>query len=161
QKQEGRRPSEVTPGTSFDETTLELFRDYEAALIKANAVDFDDLILHMMRLAEDRTNPVGAELRDRFDYLLVDEFQDTNAIQYRLVRAMASRTRNLCVVGDDDQSIYSWRGADVRNIRGFRTDFAGAEIVKLEQNYRTSGNIVNAALGVIATAKDREPKRLW
>ncbi len=161
QKQEGRRPSEVSLGTSFDETTLELFQDYEKALLNANAVDFDDLILHVMRLAEDRTNPAGAELRDRFDYLLVDEFQDTNAIQYRLVRALAYRTRNLCVVGDDDQSIYSWRGADVRNIRGFRSDFAGAEIVKLEQNYRSTSNIVGAALGVISTAKDREPKRLW
>ncbi len=160
-KQEGTRPREVEIGPSFDETMQELFEDYEKALLTANAVDFDDLILHIMRIAEDRTSRAGAELRDRFDYLLVDEFQDTNSIQYRLVRALAAHKKNLCVVGDDDQSIYSWRGADVRNIRGFRKDFADAEIVKLEQNYRSSGNIVRAALGVIASAKDREPKKLW
>jgi DNA helicase-2/ATP-dependent DNA helicase PcrA len=161
QKQEGHKPADVKVGSSFDQTTLDVFEAYEKALLTANAVDFDDLILHMMRLAEHRTSPAGAELRDRFDYLLVDEFQDTNAIQYRLVRALASRSRNLCVVGDDDQSIYSWRGADVRNIRGFRNDFAGAEIVKLEQNYRSAANIVASALGVISGAPDREPKRLW
>ncbi len=161
QKQEGVRPAEVELGPSFDETMQELFEDYEKALIAANAVDFDDLILHVMRIAEDRTSQAGSELRDRFDYLLVDEFQDTNSIQYRLVRALSSKRKNLCVVGDDDQSIYSWRGADVRNIRGFRKDFGDAEIVKLEQNYRSSGNIVRAALGVIASARDREPKKLW
>ncbi len=161
QKQEGKRPQDVKLSQSFDDVMRELYEDYEAALLRANAVDFDDLILHVMRLAEHRTSPVGSELRDRFDYLLVDEFQDTNSIQYRLVRALAYKRQNLCVVGDDDQSIYSWRGADVRNIRGFREDFADAKIVKLEQNYRSSGNIVAAALGVISTAPDREPKKLW
>ncbi|MEN9579123.1 MAG: ATP-dependent helicase PcrA [Pseudomonadota bacterium] len=161
QKQEGRLPSEVEPDTTFDETHVEVFDRYEKAMRAASAVDFDDLILHVMRLAEHKTNPAGRELRDRFDYLLVDEFQDTNSIQYRLVRALAARSRNLCVVGDDDQSIYSWRGADIRNIRGFRKDFPDATIVKLEQNYRSSGKIVAAAMGVIQAASGREPKHLF
>jgi DNA helicase-2/ATP-dependent DNA helicase PcrA len=93
--------------------------------------------------------------------VLVDEFQDTNAVQYRLVRALAAAERNLCAVGDDDQSIYRWRGADVRIIRGFRRDFPDATVVKLEQNYRSTGNIVAAALGVIEPAHTREPKLLW
>lgn len=161
QKQEGRQPSDVEAGHTFDETHVDVFERYERALRAANAVDFDDLILHVMRIAEHRTNPASIELRDRFDYLLVDEFQDTNTIQYRLVRALAAQRKNLCVVGDDDQSIYSWRGADIRNIRGFRTDFPNAQVVKLEQNYRSSANIVAAAMGVIGQAVGREPKNLF
>ncbi|HEY6460750.1 MAG TPA: 3'-5' exonuclease, partial [Polyangiaceae bacterium] len=94
-------------------------------------------------------------------YVLVDEFQDTNAIQYRFLRDLARDHRNLCVVGDDDQSIYRWRGADVRNIRGFRKDYPEASVVKLEQNYRSSKRIVAGALGIIARSSDREPKELW
>jgi DNA helicase-2/ATP-dependent DNA helicase PcrA len=107
------------------------------------------------------TGHAGEELRKKFDYVLVDEFQDTNAIQYRWVRAFAERTRNLCVVGDDDQSIYAWRGADIRNIRNFAEDFPGAEVIKLEQNYRSTGNIVRAAQKVIEAARDRADKVLW
>lgn len=159
QKQEGIRPEEVKVAAHDDRTWVDLFDAYERGLLAVNAVDFDDLILHMMRIAESDTI-AGRELRDRFDYLLVDEFQDTNSIQYRLVRALGYRG-NLCVVGDDDQSIYSWRGANVANIRGFRRDFPETRVVKLEQNYRSSSNIVRAALGVIAPSKDREPKELW
>lgn len=159
QKQEGIRPDDVSLNGYEDRTWVELFAAYERALLAVNAVDFDDLILHMMRIAES-DSLAGREVRDKFDYLLVDEFQDTNSIQYRLVRALGYRG-NLCVVGDDDQSIYSWRGANVANIRGFQRDFPGAEVIKLEQNYRSSGNIVRAALGVIAPSKDREPKQLW
>ncbi len=161
QKQEGRQPRDVKAGPTFDETHVEVFEQYEKALRAANAVDFDDLILHMMRIAENKTSPASLELRDRFDHLLVDEFQDTNSIQYRLVRALAAQRRNLCVVGDDDQSIYSWRGADIRNIRGFRQDFPDAQVVKLEQNYRSSANIVAAAMGIIQPAAGREPKELF
>jgi DNA helicase-2/ATP-dependent DNA helicase PcrA len=161
QKREGRGPDQVQPSRSFDEQLLGVYQQYQSALTKANAVDFDDLILHIMRLAEDPNSPAGRELRERFEHVLVDEFQDTNLIQYRLVRALATHTRNLCVVGDDDQSIYRWRGADVRLIRGFHQDFADARLVKLEQNYRSAGNIVRAALGVIEPAAERAPKRLW
>jgi DNA helicase II / ATP-dependent DNA helicase PcrA len=161
EKREGRAPEDVDLGSGFDSTLLEVYSEYQRALVGASAVDFEDLILYVMRIAEDPMSPAGRELRTRFRYVLVDEFQDTNAIQYRLVRALASETRNLCVVGDDDQSIYRWRGADVRIIRGFRHDFPEAVVVKLEQNYRSSANIVGAALGVIEPAAVREPKRLW
>jgi DNA helicase II / ATP-dependent DNA helicase PcrA len=161
QKQEGRTPKEVAEKGEFDTDMQGLYVAYEQALNTANAVDFDDLILHIMRLVENTASAAGEELRRRFDHVLVDEFQDTNRVQYRLIRALAARTKNLCVVGDDDQSIYSWRGADIRNIRGFKKDFAGAKVVKLEQNYRSSGNIVAAALGVISSSPDREPKELW
>src|SRR5688500_12045594 len=113
-----------------------------------------------MRIAESNT-PDGEALRHRFSHVLVDEFQDTNLIQYRLIHALSRRTNNLCVVGDDDQSIYRWRGADVRLIRNFRRDFPDATLIKLEQNYRSSRNIVEAALGVIRLASEREPKELW
>ncbi len=163
EKREGRGPRDVDVSSrgGFDETMLEVYERYQRALATANAVDFEDLILHVMRIAEDPDSAAGRELRDRFDYVLVDEFQDTNAIQYRLVRALAARSRNLCVVGDDDQSIYRWRGADVRLIRNFRHDFPDATVVKLEQNYRSTANIVSAALGVIEPALEREPKKLW
>src|SRR5688572_26721560 len=161
QKQNGTLPRDVSLGPNFDETLLDLYERYERALKAADAVDFDDLILHVLRIAEDKSSPAGDELRRRFDYVLVDEFQDTNNVQYRLVRAFAERTRNLCVVGDDDQSIYSWRGADIRNIREFARDFPDATVVKLEQNYRSTGNIVKAASRVIEASHQREAKTLW
>lgn len=161
QKQEGRLPSEVELSSGFDKQMHDLYERYQRALKAANAVDFEDLLLYVMRIAESRNSLAGEELRDTFDHVLVDEFQDTNAVQYRLVRALSARTRSLCVVGDDDQSIYRWRGADVRIIRGFRKDFPDATVVKLEQNYRSSANIVRAALAVIEPATSREPKRLW
>ena len=123
--------------------------------------NFEDLILLTMRLSESRDLTAGEELRSRFDFVLVDEFQDTNATQYRLVRALSAQSRNLCVVGDDDQSIYRWRGANVGIIRGFRRDFPDAFVIKLEQSYRLTANIVQAALSIIESAKSREPKRLW
>jgi DNA helicase II / ATP-dependent DNA helicase PcrA len=161
QKQNGTLPRDVPLGPNFDETLLDLYERYERALKAADAVDFDDLILHVLRIAENKSSPAGEELRRRFDYVLVDEFQDTNNVQYRLVRAFAERTRNLCVVGDDDQSIYSWRGADIRNIRDFSRDFPDATVVKLEQNYRSTANIVKAASRVIEAAHQREAKTLW
>jgi DNA helicase II / ATP-dependent DNA helicase PcrA len=166
-KREGIGPEVIEPTPDFDATLLSIYAGYERALRAADAVDFDDLILCMVRLLEARPTPgsltghAGEELRGRYDYVLVDEFQDTNAIQYRWARAFAERTRNLCVVGDDDQSIYAWRGADIRNIRDFVHDFPDARVVKLEQNYRSSGNIVLAARKVIEAAADRQEKSLW
>ena len=159
-KREAVGPDDIEVDYRIDETFVDVYRAYEAQLKKANAVDFEDLIVHVMRVAESDT-PAGRELRDRYQYVLVDEFQDTNAIQYRLVSALARQHRNLFVVGDDDQSIYSWRGADIRNIRGFQRDFPEARVVKLEQNYRSTRNIVAAALGVIEHSPGREPKKLW
>ena len=160
EKQEGRLPEEFESQGFFDDAIGKVYTGYQAYLRKANAVDFDDLILSVLRIAEDEQSMPGNDIRGRFRYVLVDEFQDVNQVQYRLVRALAA-SRNLCVVGDDDQSIYRWRGADVRIVRNFRRDFPDAAIVKLEQNYRSTGNIVKAALGVIKPAKDREPKELW
>jgi DNA helicase-2/ATP-dependent DNA helicase PcrA len=161
EKSEGRGPQESKMLGRQTDVVLEVFARYEQALGLANAVDFDDLILKMTRLVEDPESPAGRDLRGRFLHVLVDEFQDTNLIQYRLVRALSEHTRNLCVVGDDDQSIYRWRGADVRLIRSFKHDFGGAQVIKLEQNYRSTANIVKAALGVIEPSKEREPKELW
>jgi DNA helicase-2/ATP-dependent DNA helicase PcrA len=160
QKREGIGPEAVRLEHGFDRETRDAYAGYQKALLKANAVDFEDLILYVLRIAESE-GPAGAELRGRFNHVLVDEFQDTNGIQYRLVRALSGTTRNLAVVGDDDQSIYSWRGADVRNILGFRHDFPDATVVKLEQNYRSTKNIVAAALGIIKSARGREPKGLF
>src|SRR5450432_2848735 len=161
EKREGRGPGEVKGDAGFNDSLPEIYVRYQKALLVANAVDFDDLLLLMARIAENTESHAGEELRNRFLYVLVDEFQDTNLIQYRLIRALSARRRNLCVVGDDDQSIYRWRGADVRLIRSFRRDFSDAVVIKLEQNYRSTGNIVRAALGVIEAADVREPKKLW
>jgi DNA helicase-2/ATP-dependent DNA helicase PcrA len=158
-KQEGRGPDEAAAHSYIDDIALRIFRAYDARLRAANAVDFEDLILLVARLLG--TDAEGDKIRRRFDHVLVDEFQDTNATQYRLLSELAKTHRNLCVVGDDDQSIYSWRGADVRNIRGFRREYPDATIIKLEQNYRSSQRIVKAALGVIVRSADREPKELW
>ncbi len=158
-KQEGRGPDEAASHSYVDDVALRLYRTYEERLRAANAVDFEDLILLVARLLAE--TPEGDKIRRRFDYVLVDEFQDTNATQYRFLRELVAAHGNLCVVGDDDQSIYRWRGADVRNIRYFRRDYPDATVVKLEQNYRSSARIVAAALGVISRSQEREPKELW
>jgi DNA helicase-2/ATP-dependent DNA helicase PcrA len=158
-KQEGRGPDEAAAHSYVDDVALRMFRAYEGRLRAANAVDFEDLILLVTRLLE-RTEEAD-RIRRRFDTVLVDEFQDTNATQYRFLRELVRAHGNLCVVGDDDQSIYRWRGADVRNIRGFRRDYPGATVVKLEQNYRSTKHIVAAALSVIQRSAEREPKELW
>jgi DNA helicase II / ATP-dependent DNA helicase PcrA len=158
-KQEGRGPDEAASESYIDDVALRLFRAYEERLRAANAVDFEDLILLVARILH--SSPEGDRIRRRFDHVLVDEFQDTNATQYRFLRELVRGHSNLCVVGDDDQSIYRWRGADVRNIRGFRRDYPNATVVKLEQNYRSTRRIVAAALGVISRSHTREPKELW
>jgi DNA helicase-2/ATP-dependent DNA helicase PcrA len=158
-KQEGRGPDEAAAHSYIDDVALRLFRRYDERLRAANAVDFEDLILLVARLLGNDAE--GNKIRRRFDYVLVDEFQDTNATQYRFLSELAKAHRNLCVVGDDDQSIYGWRGADVRNIRGFRREYPDATVIKLEQNYRSSQRIVKAALGIIGRSSEREPKELW
>ncbi len=160
-KRDGHDPSTEPLGDGFDENIAEIGRKYQEALRRSNAVDFDDLLLFVLQIVESTEFPQAADLRRKFSHVLVDEFQDTNLVQYRIVRALSAETRNLCVVGDDDQSIYRWRGADVRIIRGFKRDFPEALVVKLEQNYRSTKNIVRAALGIIEKADEREPKELW
>lgn len=160
-KQHGTAPEEIPVASSADEVLVQVYTVYQRQLLSANAVDFDDLIIHITRIAEDSASVAGSELRRRFDFLLVDEFQDVNPIQYRFVRALSGANCNVCVVGDDDQSIYRWRGADVRIIRGFKHDYSGTKVIRLEQNYRSTANIVRVALGVIKPSREREPKELF
>jgi DNA helicase-2/ATP-dependent DNA helicase PcrA len=137
-----------------------LFADYESVLKKNNAMDFDDLLLKAVKLLEKRGDILAA-YRERFRYIMVDEYQDTNAIQYRLIRLLAAEHNNICVVGDDDQCIYQWRGADITNILNFERDFNGTKVVKLEQNYRSHGNILGGAHSVIEKNPARKSKKLW
>ncbi|MCE9571967.1 MAG: UvrD-helicase domain-containing protein [Deltaproteobacteria bacterium] len=147
------------PSDDYDLITAEVYPRYQEALRGAAAYDFDDLIVEPVRLFE---NPeVGARWRERFRYVMVDEYQDTNKAQLMMVTSLVSQHRNLTVVGDDDQSIYSWRGADPTNILRFGEMFPGAKIVKLEQNYRSSRTILEAANAVIANNKQRHGKTLW
>ena len=133
---------------------------YEKRMKSLNALDFDDLLLKTLLLLADHP-PVLELYRNRFRYVMVDEYQDTNRAQYELVRLLTSRSRNLCVVGDDDQSIYGWRGADIRNILDFEKDYPDAAVIRLEQNYRSTSNILDAANQVIANNTDRKDKKLW
>jgi DNA helicase-2/ATP-dependent DNA helicase PcrA len=138
----------------------ELYAQYQARLKALNACDFGDLLLHMLViLRTDRS--VLAEYQQRFRYIMVDEYQDTNSVQYLWLRLLAQERKNLCCVGDDDQSIYSWRGAQVENILKFEKDFPGAKVIRLEQNYRSTPHILAAASGVIANNGGRLGKTLW
>lgn len=123
-------------------------------------MDFDDLLVLSIRLLQE-SEEVRAKYQERFDYLLVDEYQDTNHAQYLLTKLLAARHRNICVVGDADQSIYGWRGADIQNILDFEKDYPEAKIIKLEQNYRSTQVILDAANAVIENNTGRKPKNLW
>jgi len=143
-----------------DRQIARLYADYEKTMFSSNALDFDDLIVKTVELLE--KNPdVLTYYQDKFKYILVDEYQDTNSCQYRLVELLARKHRNLCVVGDDDQSIYKFRGADISNILNFEKCFTEAKVVKLEQNYRSTQNILTAANKVIANNMGRKAKTLW
>jgi DNA helicase II / ATP-dependent DNA helicase PcrA len=142
------------------QTVYNIYKTYEQEMMRNNAMDFDDLILNGVRLLE-----VSEELlsyyRNRFRYIMVDEYQDTNYLQYKLIHLLSETNRNLCAVGDDDQCIYQWRGADIRNILDFEKDFPEVTTIKLEQNYRSYGNILDLANSVICNNKGRKSKALW
>ena len=141
-------------------TYAEVYQRYEGRRKQQKALDFDDLLLETVRLL--RTVPeVRHKLQQQFKYILIDEYQDTNNAQYQIVKLLLNEQRNICAVGDDWQSIYSWRGADFTNILNFEKDFQGAKVVKLEQNYRSTGNILNAAHNVISRNSQRTDKKLW
>jgi ATP-dependent DNA helicase UvrD/PcrA len=148
---------------SADPTTekvAHLYEEYRKELRKANALDFDDLLLEAVRLLKSALQ-VREYYNKRFQYLLIDEYQDTNRPQYELMRMLAGERHNVCAVGDEDQSIYSWRGADIRNILEFEQDFPEAKIIRLEQNYRSTQNILQAASAVVANNVRRKGKNLW
>ena len=133
---------------------------YQARLLALNACDFGDLLLHGLNLLK-HNRDILEKYQTQFKYILVDEYQDTNAVQYLWLRLLAQKRKNICCVGDDDQSIYSWRGAVVANILRFEQDFPGAKIIKLEQNYRSTPHILAAASGLIDANSSRLGKTLW
>ncbi len=155
-------PEEVylQSGDPKTEKVAHIYKIYESELHKANAMDFDDLLLETVRLLK-VAQPVREYYNRRFQYVLVDEYQDTNRPQYELMRLLAGSRHNVCAVGDEDQSIYSWRGADIRNILEFERDFPEAKIIRLEQNYRSTQNILSAASAVVANNVKRKGKNLW
>ncbi|MES2255178.1 MAG: UvrD-helicase domain-containing protein [Pseudomonadota bacterium] len=162
-KNRGLRPDDVSDndgqGYAFGKGKT-LYRQYQERLRALNAADFGDLLLETLHIL--KTNPdILDDYRDRFRYMLVDEYQDTNVVQYLWLKLLASKSGNVCVVGDDDQSIYAWRGAEVENILRFEHDFPGAKVIRLERNYRSTPVILGAASGLIAANKGRLGKTLW
>ena len=158
-------PEEYAPmanasGELMEKRCAEVYTEYQSALRSASAVDFDDIIYLTVKLFEDFPD-VLSHYQHLYKYIMVDEYQDTNVAQYRLISLLAGNNGNLCVVGDDDQSIYRFRGATIENILSFEKQYPGCEVIKLEQNYRSTENILNAANAVIRNNKQRKDKQLW
>lgn len=147
-------------GDFYEQKVADIYSRYEQKLQLNNALDFDDLLMLSIKLLQ-KNKEVREKYQDRFDYLLVDEYQDTNHAQYLLTKFLAAKHRNICVVGDADQSIYGWRGADIQNILDFEKDYPDAKVIKLEQNYRSTQIILDAANAVIENNTGRKPKNLW
>lgn len=162
-KNKGLRPQDLTARDASDYAAgkaQDLYQQYQERLKTLNAADFGDLLLLPLAILRETPDVLG-EYRDRFRYIMVDEYQDTNTVQYLWLKLLAGRDGNVCVVGDDDQSIYGWRGAEVENILRFEKDFPGAKVIRLERNYRSTAAILGAASGLIATNKGRLGKTLW
>ncbi len=160
-KNKSTEPEKFLMDTPYlDESVLKVFREYQRSLKEYNALDFDDLLGKTLELFQSCPE-VLQKYRSKFRYILVDEYQDTNVMQYHIVELLAREHGNICVVGDDDQSIYGWRGADIRNILDFEKDFPGAKVIRLEQNYRSTSNILDAANAVIENNQGRKSKKLW
>lgn len=152
--------AQQTAGDYFDEKIAQIYELYQAKLLANNALDFDDLLMQAVKLL-DQVPEVREKYQEKFQYLMVDEYQDTNRVQYLLTHLLADKHKNLCVVGDADQSIYGWRGADIRNILDFEKDYPEAKLIKLEQNYRSTQVILDAANAVIDNNTGRKSKHLW
>lgn len=161
-KNQMQSPDEFSAGAHypFQKSVGQIYARYEVLRKEAGALDFDDLLLDGVRLIRDAPH-IRDKWRAHFKHILIDEYQDTNAAQYQLVKLLVNEQQNICVVGDDWQSIYSWRGADFTNILNFERDFPGAQVVKLEQNYRSTGSILDAAQAVISKNTQRSDKKLW
>ncbi len=154
------KETEVEPDNMMDPALKRVYARYQELLMTNNAMDFDDLLWNGVKLLESSREALDY-YSDKFKYIMVDEYQDTNYLQYKLIRMLAARHGNLCVVGDDDQCIYEWRGADIRNILDFEHDFKNVYTIRLEQNYRSDANILNLANSVIKNNKGRKAKSLW
>lgn len=161
-KNEGQTPEEYEEGAYYpnQKKIAKVFKKYEQEKQNANALDFDDLLLRTLELFENNIE-IRKKWQQRFEHILIDEYQDTNMVQYQLIKLLVNEKRNICVVGDDWQSIYSWRGADFTNILHFERDFPGAKVIKLEQNYRSTGNILAASQKIINENKTRTEKTLF
>ena len=161
-KNDGLSPSDYEETCYYpnQKQIAKIYKKYETEKHKASALDFDDLLLETAKLFK-KNKEVREKWQRRFEHILIDEYQDTNHIQYEIIRALVNEKRNICVVGDDWQSIYSWRGADFTNILNFEKDFPGAKVVKLEQNYRSTGNILKASQKIITKNKQRTDKELF
>lgn len=162
-KDEMVSPDEMEMNAGGDYNTkrvAEVYREYQLALKKNNALDFDDLLVKTVELFQN-CGDILESYQERFRYIMIDEYQDTNTVQFKFVSLLASKYENLCVVGDDDQSIYKFRGANIKNILGFERVFPNACVIRLEQNYRSTKNILDAANEVIANNDERKPKKLW
>ena len=161
-KNEGKLPDEMMADAYYpnQQQIARIYERYEDMRKKADAVDFDDLLLYVARLLKERKD-IREKWQNRFKHILIDEYQDTNHIQYQIVKLLVNEERNICCVGDDWQSIYSWRGADFTNILNFERDFPGAKVIKLEQNYRSTQNILDAAQKVITKNTQRSDKTLF
>src|SRR5690625_2910603 len=146
--------------TLFEEMVSKVYKEYQRIIRKSQGMDFDDLIMQTVHLFQ-RVPEVLQYYQRRFQYIHVDEYQDTNDAQYKLVKLLANRYQNICVVGDSDQSIYAWRGANIRNILSFEKDYTQAKVILLEQNYRSTKSILDAANHVISNNPNRKPKKLW
>ncbi|NNL89681.1 MAG: DUF3553 domain-containing protein [Marinicaulis sp.] len=162
-KNKGLTPEKVPANEAYhfaDGKGVELYRAYQARLTTLNAVDFGDLLVHNLTIFQKNAD-VLEQYQKRFQYMLVDEYQDTNVAQYLWLRLLAQKHKNICCVGDDDQSIYGWRGAEVENILKFEKDFPGSKVIRLERNYRSTPAILGAASGLISSNKSRLGKELW
>ena len=162
EKNQGHGPEEYEANAYYpnQKNIAKIFYEYEKEKQKAGALDFDDLLLYELDLLKNHPE-IRQKWQNRFQHILIDEYQDTNMVQYRIIKLLVNEKRNICVVGDDWQSIYSWRGADFTNILNFEKDFPGAKVIKLEQNYRSTGNILKAAQKVINENKQRTEKVLF
>ena len=161
-KNEGQTPDDYAAAACYpnQKQTAKIFARYETEKTRANALDFDDLLLKALELFQNNPD-IRKKWQTKFEHILIDEYQDTNIIQYQLIKLLVNKNRNICVVGDDWQSIYSWRGADFTNILHFERDFPGAKVIKLEQNYRSTANILDASQKIITKNKTRTDKTLF
>lgn len=150
----------IQDNSFYEQQVLRVYRAYKEYMLKTNAMDFDDLIMNTVKLFKEHPDALDY-WQNRFKYIMVDEYQDTNIAQFELVRLLAQKNRNLCVVGDDDQSIYKFRGADIHNILQFEDNYPDAKVVRLEQNYRSTQKILDIANAVITNNKERKVKKLW